>query len=207
MLKQPSPAPHKTTRTEITSLFGQSKLVLDETAKAISPFGGLASFIAFLGQIGLPEQVQRHLPFPEPTSYCPRTRGCPAGEHVQGATAAETGLSRTCWAELACERSEALAHQLGRLAQPEPATRARIPPGRGEGAQGTARQEARIHRRPTPPACSESAEALAGSTTALCLDCQPKDPDGVAPSLDRAQVRRPLPPFSWWAEYPPGDIR
>ena len=68
MLKQPSPAPHKTTRSEITSLFGQSKLVLDETAKAISPFGGLASFIAFLGQIGLPEQVQRHLPFLEPTS-------------------------------------------------------------------------------------------------------------------------------------------
>ena len=52
MLKQSSPTLHKTTRTEITSLFGEAKLVLDETPKAISPFGGLASFISFLGQIG-----------------------------------------------------------------------------------------------------------------------------------------------------------
>ena len=52
MLKQPDPTPHKTTHTEITSLFGETKLILDETPKAISPFGGLASFISFLGQIG-----------------------------------------------------------------------------------------------------------------------------------------------------------
>lgn len=68
MLKQPSPALHKTTRTEITSLFGEAKLVLDETPKAISPFGGLASFIAFLGQIGFAPEVQRQMPFPEPAS-------------------------------------------------------------------------------------------------------------------------------------------
>ena len=68
MLKQPSPTLHKTTRTEITSLFGGAKIVLDETPKAISPFGGLASFIAFLGQIGFADQVQRRLPFSEPTS-------------------------------------------------------------------------------------------------------------------------------------------
>lgn len=68
MLKQPEPALHKTTPTEITSLFGDAKLVLDETPKAISPFGGLASFIAFLGQIGFARQVQQHLPFAEPTS-------------------------------------------------------------------------------------------------------------------------------------------
>ena len=68
MLKQPDPAPHKTTRTEITALFGDAKLVLDETPKAISPFGGLASFIAFLGQIGFAQEVQRRLPFAEPTS-------------------------------------------------------------------------------------------------------------------------------------------
>ena len=68
MLKQPGPTPHKTTRTEITSLFGEAKLVLDETPKAISPFGGLASFISFLGQIGFAQQVQAHLPFAEPTS-------------------------------------------------------------------------------------------------------------------------------------------
>ena len=68
MLKQPDPTLHKTTRTEITSLFGDAKLVLDETPKAISPFGGLASFISFLGQIGFAGQVQQHLPFAEPTS-------------------------------------------------------------------------------------------------------------------------------------------
>lgn len=68
MLKQPERTLHKTTRTEITSLFGDAKLVLDETPKAISPFGGLASFISFLGQIGFPRQVQQHLPFAEPTS-------------------------------------------------------------------------------------------------------------------------------------------
>ena len=68
MLKSTSPALHKTTRTEIISLFGEAKLVLDETPKAISPFGGLASFIAFLGQIGFAPAVQRQMPFPEPTS-------------------------------------------------------------------------------------------------------------------------------------------
>src|ERR1035441_4493746 len=68
MLKQPGPTLHKTTRTEITSLFGNAKLVLDETPKAISPFGGLASFISFLGQIGFARQVQQHLPFAEPAS-------------------------------------------------------------------------------------------------------------------------------------------
>ena len=68
MLKQPNPTLHKTTRTEITSLFGEAKLVLDETPKAISPFGGLASFISFPGQIGFARQVQQHLPFVEPAS-------------------------------------------------------------------------------------------------------------------------------------------
>ena len=68
MLKTTAPALHKTTRTEITPLFGSAKLVLDETPKAISPFGGLASFISFLGQIGFAAQVQKHLPFAEPIS-------------------------------------------------------------------------------------------------------------------------------------------
>jgi hypothetical protein len=40
MLKQPDPTLHKTTPVEITSLFGDAKLMLDETPKAISPFGG-----------------------------------------------------------------------------------------------------------------------------------------------------------------------
>ena len=69
MLKQPGPTPHKTTRTEITSLFGDAKLVLEETPKAITPFGGLASFISFLGQIDFAAQVQKHLPLAEPASH------------------------------------------------------------------------------------------------------------------------------------------
>ena len=68
MLKQHDPTLHKTIHTEITSLFGQTKLILDETPKAVSPFDGLASFISFLGQIGWSGQVQKHLPFAEPTS-------------------------------------------------------------------------------------------------------------------------------------------
>jgi hypothetical protein len=68
MLKQPEPTLHKTTRAQITSLFGNAKLILDETPKAISPFGGLASFISFLGQIGFARRVQEQLPFAEPTS-------------------------------------------------------------------------------------------------------------------------------------------
>ena len=40
------------TPTEFTSLFGQTKLVLEETPKAITPFGGLASLVTFRGQIG-----------------------------------------------------------------------------------------------------------------------------------------------------------
>jgi hypothetical protein len=66
--KTTRPEPAQTTRTEITSLFGDAKVFLDETPKAISPFGGLASFISFLGQIGFARQVQQHLPFAEPTS-------------------------------------------------------------------------------------------------------------------------------------------
>ena len=68
MLKQPEPTLHKTTRAQITSLFGNAKLILDETPKAVSPFGGLASFISFLGQIGFARRVQEQLPFAEPTS-------------------------------------------------------------------------------------------------------------------------------------------
>ena len=36
--------------------------------KPISPFGGLASFISFLGSIGFTQEVQRRLPFAQPAS-------------------------------------------------------------------------------------------------------------------------------------------
>lgn len=59
---------HQTTPTEISPLFGEAKLVLDETPKAITPFGGLASFIEFLGRIEYTQQVQSALPFATPAS-------------------------------------------------------------------------------------------------------------------------------------------
>lgn len=63
MQKEPTVIPHQTTPTELSALFGGAKLVLEETPKAITPFGGLASFIAFLGQVGYVEQLQAALPF------------------------------------------------------------------------------------------------------------------------------------------------
>ena len=68
MQSKPASEPHKTTRTEFSSLFGQAKLVLEETTKAVTPFGGLASFVTFLGQIGYVQEVQQRLPFAAPTS-------------------------------------------------------------------------------------------------------------------------------------------
>jgi hypothetical protein len=68
MQNNPASDSHKTTRVEISSLFGQAKLHLDETPKAITPFGGLVSFLTFLGQIGYVQQVQQCLPFAAPTS-------------------------------------------------------------------------------------------------------------------------------------------
>jgi hypothetical protein len=68
MQKNPTADAHQTTPTQISPLFGEAKLVLDETPKAITPFGGLASFIAFLGQLGYVDQLKATLPFAEPTS-------------------------------------------------------------------------------------------------------------------------------------------
>lgn len=68
MQNKPVANAHKTTPTEITPLFGGAKLILEETPKAITPFGGLVSFLTFLAQIGYAKEVQQCLPFAEPTS-------------------------------------------------------------------------------------------------------------------------------------------
>lgn len=49
--------------TVVSPLFGKSKLKLTQTSRAVTPFGGLASFIAFLQQRGFSQQVQTHLPW------------------------------------------------------------------------------------------------------------------------------------------------
>jgi hypothetical protein len=47
----------------VTPLFGQAKVKLAQTPRPVTPFGGLASFLAFVEQIGYAQQVQAHLPW------------------------------------------------------------------------------------------------------------------------------------------------
>ena len=68
MQNNPASDSHKTTPLEITALFGHAKLFLADTPKAITPFGGLVSFLTFLGQIGYAQAVEQRLPFAAPTS-------------------------------------------------------------------------------------------------------------------------------------------
>jgi hypothetical protein len=47
----------------VTPLFGKAKVKLTQTPRAVTPFGGLASFAGFLEQIGCGQQLQLHLPW------------------------------------------------------------------------------------------------------------------------------------------------
>jgi hypothetical protein len=47
---------------EITTLWGEKKVVLRETPRAVTRFGGLSVFIAFLQKISYRQQVSEHLP-------------------------------------------------------------------------------------------------------------------------------------------------
>ena len=47
---------------KVTSLWGRSQVVLRQTPRAVTPFGGLSVFIEFLGKIGFAQQVSEHLP-------------------------------------------------------------------------------------------------------------------------------------------------
>jgi hypothetical protein len=49
--------------TVVRPLFGKAKVKLTHTPRAVTPFGGLASFLAFLHQCGFAAQVQAHLPW------------------------------------------------------------------------------------------------------------------------------------------------
>jgi len=50
-------------QTFLTPLFHSAKVKLTQTPRPVTPFGGLASFIAFLDQIGYARQVEAHLPW------------------------------------------------------------------------------------------------------------------------------------------------
>jgi hypothetical protein len=47
---------------EIKALLSDERLILRETRRAVTPFGGVAVFISFLGKIGLVEAVRQHMP-------------------------------------------------------------------------------------------------------------------------------------------------
>jgi Transposase DDE domain group 1 len=47
----------------MNALFGGARIQLAQTAKAVTPFGGLAIFAEFLGRIGWPQILAEHFPF------------------------------------------------------------------------------------------------------------------------------------------------
>src|ERR1700704_774965 len=54
--------PDKLVPQEITALLSGERVILRETQRAVTPFGGVAVFITYLQKIGLVEQVRRHMP-------------------------------------------------------------------------------------------------------------------------------------------------
>ena len=54
--------PNKTVPREINALLSGERLILRETKRAVTPFGGVAVFIAYLRKVGLVEQIRRHMP-------------------------------------------------------------------------------------------------------------------------------------------------
>ena len=57
-----SNATDKPVPREITALLSNERLILRETPRAVTPFGGIAVFILFLGKIGFVEAVRQHMP-------------------------------------------------------------------------------------------------------------------------------------------------
>ena len=53
-----SNATDKPVPREITALLSDERLILRETQRAVTPFGGVAVFISFLGKIGFVKAVR-----------------------------------------------------------------------------------------------------------------------------------------------------
>ena len=47
---------------EITSIFAQNKVVLRETKRAVTPYGGLAVFVEYLRKVGYPDAIRKFIP-------------------------------------------------------------------------------------------------------------------------------------------------
>jgi hypothetical protein len=57
-----SDATDKPVPREITTLLADERLILRETQRAVTPFGGIAVFVSFLDKIGFAEAVRKHMP-------------------------------------------------------------------------------------------------------------------------------------------------
>src|SRR6202161_3944283 len=57
-----SDATDKPVPREINALLSNERLILRETQRAVTPFGGIAVFIAFLDKIGFVEAVRQYMP-------------------------------------------------------------------------------------------------------------------------------------------------
>ena len=62
-MKTQFPTPNRTMPHPCKPLFGSGQVLLRDTAKPVTPFGGLLVFIEFLQKLGYVGCVQAHLPF------------------------------------------------------------------------------------------------------------------------------------------------
>src|SRR5580704_7896110 len=57
-----SNATDKPVPREITALLSDERLILRETQRAVTPFGGVAVFVSFLSKIGFVKAIRQHMP-------------------------------------------------------------------------------------------------------------------------------------------------
>src|SRR5437016_13997575 len=57
-----SNATDKPVSREIDALLSDERLILRETQRAVTPFGGIAVFISFLEKIGFVKALRQHMP-------------------------------------------------------------------------------------------------------------------------------------------------
>ena len=57
-----SNATEKPVPREIDALLSDERLILRETQRAVTPFGGIAVFISFLEKIGFVKAIRQHMP-------------------------------------------------------------------------------------------------------------------------------------------------
>ena len=62
-MKTQFPTSNRTMHRSCKPLFGSGQVLLRDTPKAVTPFGGLVVFIEFLQKLGYAAQVQQGLPF------------------------------------------------------------------------------------------------------------------------------------------------